>query len=81
MRHLLKLTASLFMLSCLALLSGLVPAIPASLAAPVVQSSAQAGLVVRFGDGSVRTACVDLGAAGQMTGEQALRYSGLTNIV
>ncbi|MBP1466626.1 hypothetical protein EYB53_013000 [Candidatus Chloroploca sp. M-50] len=81
MRYLFKLIASILMLSCLALLSGLVPAIPASLAAPVAQNPAQAGLVVRFGDGRVEKACVNLGATGEMTGEQALRASGLTTIV
>jgi hypothetical protein len=41
----------------------------------------QAGLVVQFGDGSVYTACVDLGDDGQSTGEELLRDSGLPVII
>jgi hypothetical protein len=36
----------------------------------------QAGLVIQFGDGSVHTACVDLGSDGQATGEEVLRAAG-----
>jgi hypothetical protein len=41
----------------------------------------QAGLLVQFGDGSLYTACVDLGPGGQATGEEVLRVSGLTAVV
>lgn len=41
----------------------------------------RAGVVVRFGDGSVRTACVDLGTAGQITGEELLRRAGLAPVM
>jgi hypothetical protein len=41
----------------------------------------RAGLVVQFGDGSVYTACVDLGDDGQSTGEEMLRDSGLPVII
>ncbi len=41
----------------------------------------QAGLVVQFGDGTLYTACVDLGPDGQATGEQVLRASGLETII
>lgn len=41
----------------------------------------RAGLVVQFGDGSVYTACVDLGDDGQSTGEELLRDSGLPVII
>jgi hypothetical protein len=36
-----------------------------------------AGLVVRYGNGSVTTRCVDLGEDGQASGEEVLRASGL----
>ncbi len=41
----------------------------------------QAGLVVQFGDGSLFTACVDLGTDGQATGEEVLRASGLATVI
>ncbi|MFZ2362089.1 MAG: ECF transporter S component [Anaerolineae bacterium] len=41
----------------------------------------RAGLVVRFGDGSVQTACVDLGPSGQVTGEQLLQRAGLQPVM
>jgi len=41
----------------------------------------QAGLVVRFGDGALYTACVDLGPDDQATGEEVLRASGLETII
>lgn len=41
----------------------------------------RAGLVIQFGDGSVYTACVDLGIDGQSTGEEMLRDSGLPVII
>ncbi|MEZ4771425.1 MAG: ECF transporter S component [Caldilineales bacterium] len=41
----------------------------------------QAGLVVRFGDGTVETACVDLGADGEMTGEELLAAAGLQPVI
>jgi hypothetical protein len=59
----------------LAALAGLIPAPPSSRAAQTAPP--QAGVVVRFGDGSVRTACVDLGEDGTATGEQVLRDAGL----
>lgn len=42
---------------------------------------AKAGLVVDFGDGTVTTACVDLGPDGQATGEEVLRASGLAVLI
>ena len=36
----------------------------------------QAGLMIQFGDGSVYTACVELGSDGQATGEEVLRAAG-----
>ena len=39
-----------------------------------------AGLVIRFGDGSLHTACVDLGDDGQATGEEVLRAAGVSVI-
>ncbi len=59
----------------LAMLAGLIPAPLSSRAAQ--PAPAQAGVVVRFGDGTTRTACVALGADGTATGEQVLRNSGL----
>jgi hypothetical protein len=59
----------------LAALAGLIPAPPYSRAAQTAPP--QAGVVVRFGDGSVRTACVDLGEDGTATGEQVIRNAGL----
>jgi hypothetical protein len=44
-------------------------------------STNQAGLVIQFSDGSVYTACVDLGAEGQATGEEVLRASGLATVI
>ena len=41
----------------------------------------QAGLVVQFGDGSLRTTCVDLGPDGQATGEDMLRASGYETLI
>jgi hypothetical protein len=41
----------------------------------------QAGLVVQFGDGSLRTTCVDLGPDGQATGEDLLRASGYETLI
>ena len=54
--------------------------------APVDSASAQeadnrAGLVIQFGDGSLRTVCVDLGPDGQATGEEMLRASGLATLI
>lgn len=40
------------------------------------EQSARAGIVIDFGDGVVHTACVDLGADGQATGEEMLAGSG-----
>ena len=39
-----------------------------------------AGIVIRYGDGSVHTACVDLGDDGQATGEEVLRAAGVSII-
>ncbi len=41
----------------------------------------RAGLVVRFGDGSVQTACLDLGPDGQATGEELLQAAGLQPVM
>jgi energy-coupling factor transport system substrate-specific component len=41
----------------------------------------RAGLVVRFGDGSVQTACLDLGPSGQVTGEELLQAAGMQPII
>jgi hypothetical protein len=41
----------------------------------------RAGLVVQFGDGSLFTACVELGPAGTATGEEVLQSSGLTALI
>jgi energy-coupling factor transport system substrate-specific component len=41
----------------------------------------RAGVVARFGDGSVRTACVDLGTEDQITGEELLRRAGLAPVM
>lgn len=50
---------------------------------PVVaqEGGNQAGLVVQFEDGSVFSACVDLGSDGQATGEEVLRGSGLSAVI
>lgn len=39
-----------------------------------------AGVIIRFGDGSLHTACVDLGEDGQATGEEMLRAAGMSVI-
>jgi hypothetical protein len=41
----------------------------------------QAGLVIQFGDGSLYTACVDLGTDGQATGEDLLRSASLDPVI
>lgn len=41
----------------------------------------RAGVVVQFGDGSVRTACVDLGPEGEITGEELLQRAGLAPVM
>lgn len=41
----------------------------------------RAGVVVRFGDGSVQTACIDLGPDGQATGEELLQAAGLQPVM
>jgi energy-coupling factor transport system substrate-specific component len=41
----------------------------------------RAGLVVRFGDGRVQTACLDLGPDGQATGEDLLHAAGLQPVM
>jgi hypothetical protein len=62
--------------------SALVLALLLTSAAAAQEGTAnQAGLVIQFGDGRVYTACVDLGPAGQATGEQVLRAAGLATIV
>jgi hypothetical protein len=45
------------------------------------QGGNQAGLVVQFGDGSVYTACVDLGSDGEASGEELLRGAGLATVI
>lgn len=62
----------------LALVSGLIPPRPPARAAQALPP--RAGLVVRFGDGSTRTACVELGPDGAASGEEVLRDSGLSTI-
>ncbi len=62
----------------LALASGLIPPQPAARAAQTTQP--RAGLVVRFGDGSTRTACVALDEDGEANGEELLRASGLSTV-
>ncbi|HNS01320.1 MAG TPA: ECF transporter S component [Anaerolineae bacterium] len=41
----------------------------------------RAGIVIDFGDGVVQTACVDLGADGQATGEEVLTASGFDVLI
>ena len=41
----------------------------------------RAGLVVRFGDGTVQTACVDLGPDGEATGEDLLDAASLQPVI
>ncbi len=63
----------------LALVVGLI--VPRPVARAAQTAPPRAGLVVRFGDGSTRTACVELGANGEASGEQVLRDSGLSIIL
>jgi hypothetical protein len=57
----------------------LLPLLPLAGQIQARQSSANlAGLVVDFGNGSVETACIDLGADGTATGKEVLDASGLT---
>jgi hypothetical protein len=78
-QRLMRLIPILALLGGLVLLSGLIAPRPAVWAAQ--PAPAQAGLVVRFGDGATRTACVDLGPDGEATGEEVLRDSGLTTTI
>jgi hypothetical protein len=41
----------------------------------------RAGLVIQFSDGSVQTACLDLGPDGEATGEELLRAAGYSVII
>ena len=50
---------------------------PARVALADAPPDNRAGLVVRFGDGSVQTACLNLGPDGQATGEELLQAAGL----
>jgi hypothetical protein len=59
----------------LVIITGLIPLTNTGQAAQL--RPPQAGLVVRFGDDSVETRCVDLGSNGTLTSEQMLRQSGL----
>ncbi len=43
--------------------------------------NARAGIVVDFGNGAVHTACVDLGADGQATGEEVLAAAGFAVLI
>jgi len=65
------LAASVLLLICFGIIS------------PVAaqQGGNQAGLLIQFGDGSVFTACVDLGPDGEMTGEELLRALGLSTLI
>ncbi len=75
-RRRVQLITLLVLLAGLGLAGGLVPA------RPLAQASepARAGLIVRFGDGSTSTVCVDLGDDGVATGEEVLRTSELSTI-
>jgi hypothetical protein len=54
-----------------------------TLSGPVAaqEGETRAGLVVQFGDGTVQTACVDLGSDGEGTGEELLRATGLNVLI
>jgi energy-coupling factor transport system substrate-specific component len=58
---------------------------PAAAADGSVQAQApedaRAGIVIDFGDGAVHTACVDLGADGQATGEEVLTAAGFDVLI
>jgi energy-coupling factor transport system substrate-specific component len=45
------------------------------------EQGARAGIVIDFGDGVVHTACVDLGADGQATGEEVLAAAGFDILI
>lgn len=45
------------------------------------QNAPRAGLVIDFGDGRVESFCIDLGAGGEMSGEELLRASQLPVII
>lgn len=45
------------------------------------EQGARAGIVIDFGDGVVHTACVDLGADGQATGEEVLAAAGFDVLI
>ena len=44
-------------------------------------SAPRAGLVIDFGDGRVQSFCIDLGAGGEMSGEELLRASQLPVVI
>ncbi len=45
------------------------------------EQGARAGIVIDFGDGAIHTACVDLGADGQATGEEVLAAAGFDVLI
>ena len=45
------------------------------------QNAQRAGLVIDFGDGRVQSFCIDLGADGEMSGEELLRASQLPVVI
>ena len=65
------------------LVLGVVLALAGTAGAALAEEPAdgRAGLVVRFGDGSVQTACLDLGPDGQATGEELLQAAGLQPVL
>ncbi len=68
------LVLGLLVLCCALLPAGAAPGLSQGLQ----QAENRAGLVISFAEDDVRTACVDLGPTGEMSGEEVLRASGFS---
>jgi hypothetical protein len=68
----------MLLIGLLMLLGVLLPAAAAGLSPGLQQEENRAGLVIRFAEDDVRTACVDLGPTGELSGEEVLRAAGFS---
>lgn len=66
---------------CLLLLAGGVLLTRPATAENQAGTETHAGMVIQFGDGTLREYCIDLGADGEATGEEALRATGADVVV
>lgn len=76
--HTVRLTRPMLVIGLLVLICVLLPAAAPGLGQGLQQEENRAGLVIRFAENNVRTVCVDLGSAGELSGEEVLRASGFS---